>query len=124
MANNKKQFGVWMDGQDAYVVGKKNVTDGDFVLQGHVKGEKAAANSNENAANNQQKTLEQKFFKEITALMQNAEEVYITGPGKIQEQFKNYLADTPQFKNTNTDIFSSEKMSEEKIVEFFSEKFN
>lgn len=123
MANNKKQFGVWMDGTDAFIVGKENLSEGDFKMLAHVGGEKAPFNSNENTANNHQQTLEQKYFKEIASHMQNAEEVHVSGPGKIQAQFINYLAETPQFKNAETTECTSNKMSEERLVEFFSVKF-
>lgn len=123
MANNKKQFGVWMDGTSAFVVGRENISDGDFQVLAQIGGEKASYNSNENAANNHQRTLEQKYFKEITSKMQNAEVVHITGTGKIQEQFVHYLADTPQFKNTQTSTSTSNKMSEQELVEFFTEEF-
>ncbi len=50
--------------------------------------------------------------------MQNAEAVHVTGTGKVQEQFIKFLADTPQFKNTKTSDSTSNKMSDEKLVEF------
>ena len=56
--------------------------------------------------------------------MQNAEEVHVTGTGTAQEQFINYLAETPQFKNTTTNESTSNKMSDEKLVEYMDGKFN
>lgn len=123
MANNKKQFGVWMDGISAFVIGKENLSDGDFKLIAEVGGEKAPFNSNENTGNNHQQTLEQKFFKEIASHMQNAEEIHITGPGKIQDQFANYLSDVAQFKKAETSTCTSNKMNEEQMLEFFGEHF-
>jgi hypothetical protein len=55
--------------------------------------------------------------------MQNADEVHATGTGTIQEQFIHYLADTPQFKNTVTTECTSNKMSDERLVEFIAGKF-
>lgn len=121
---NKKQFGVWMDSRHATVAGRENVDTGEFVILGHVKNSGADSNSNENAANNAERGLMLKFFKEITALMQNADEVHITGTGTAQEQFKHYLAETPQFKNTVTKESTTNKMGDEKLLEFIGEKFN
>jgi len=42
----------------------------------------------------------------------------------MQEQFIHYLADTAQFKNTRTDESTTNKMSEDKLVEFMSAKLN
>ena len=117
--SNQKQFGVWMDSHHATIVGKENVDTGDFVILAHVKGEETPGNSNENTAHNHERTLQAKFFKEITSHMQNADSVHITGTGKEQEHFKHYLADSAQFKNTKTTESTSSKMSDDKLVEFF-----
>ncbi len=115
---NNKQFGVWMDSAEAIIAGRENMNQGDYEIVGRVKSEHVPGNSNENASNNHAKTLQAKFFKEITSYMQNAEAVHVTGTGKVQEQFIKFLADTPQFKNTKTSDSTSNKMSDEKLVEF------
>jgi len=120
---NKKQFGVWMDNHQATIVGQLNEASA-FSVLGHAKNAGAQSNSNEKTAQNDAKTLQVKFFKEITTYMQNAEEVHVTGTGTAQEQFINYLAETPQFKNTTTNESTSIKMSDEKLVEYMDGKFN
>ena len=121
---NKKQFGIWMDSQHATIVGRETADATDFVVLGHVKNEGAGSNSNENKANNLERTLQHKFFKEITALMQNAEEVYVTGTGKEQEQFISYLSETPQFKNTTAKESTSNKMDDAKLVTYITAHYN
>ena len=121
---NQKQFGVWMDTHHAVVVGRENIETGSLVVLAHVMGEKASPNSNENSENNHAKSLQGKFFKEITSHMQNATHLQVTGTGQVQEQFIHYLADTPQFKNTKTEESTSNKMSDEKLMEFFEGKLN
>lgn len=122
--NNKKQFGVWMDSTQAIIVGKESVDTGDFVVLGKATNEGQGSNSNENTGNNAEQTLQQKFFKEITSLMQNAEEIHVTGTGISQEQFIHYLAETAQFKNTLATESTSNKMSDEKLIQYLAEKFN
>lgn len=119
---NLKQFGVWMDTHSATIVGREDIDSGEFKVIAHVKGEHTASNSSENAANNQERMLQTKFFKEIASNMQNAEVIHTTGTGEAQEQFNHYLAETPQFKNTKTSDSTSNKMSDEKLIEFLSEK--
>jgi len=121
---NKKQFGIWMDSHHATVAGRENLDTGDFVILCHAGNAGKESNSNEYTANNQEKTAVHKFFKEITSHLQNAEEVHVTGTGTIQEQFINYLAEIPQFKNVVAKESTSNKMSDEKLIEFISEKFN
>ena len=121
---NKKQFGVWMDSHNATIIGKAGDDATEFVIVAHAENAGPRGNSNENAANNAAKTMQQKYFREITSHMQNADELHVTGTGDAQEQFINYLAETPQFKNTITNESTSNKMSEGKLVEFITTKFS
>ena len=120
---NKKQFGLWMDSQHAVIVGREHIDSGDFIILGHVKNESTPGNSNENAANNHEIGLTQKFFKEILQKIPNVDEIHITGTGQIQEQFIKYLADTPQYKNAVSSESTSNKMSDERILVYISDHF-
>lgn len=122
--NIKKQFGVWMDSHSATVVGKEHIDSGNFIVIGHVESSKEESNSNENAANNAKRSSLQKLFKDICSFMQNVDEVHVTGTGTAQEQFIAYLAETPQYKNTLANKSTSNKMSEEKLIEYITAKFN
>ena len=118
-AQNSKQFGIWMDSQHATLIGRANSQDSELKVIHTVKNGKSAGNSNENAANNQEKANLQKYFKEIASHMQNADSFHVTGPGTVQEQFIKFMADTPQFKNTSSKESTSNKMSDEKLIAFF-----
>ena len=120
--NNQKQFGVWMDNHQAAVVGTDNAEDGPLTVLAHVKGELISPNSNEKNSNNHEKTVQAKFFKEIASHMVNATHIHVTGTGQAQEQFIRYLAATPQFKNSKTAESTSNKMSDEKLIEYITTK--
>ena len=124
MTTNKKQFGVWMDSHHATVIGRENVDNGNFVVLAHVENKGAGSNSNEKSSNNLDKTLAAKFFKEINAYMQNVDEIHVTGTGQIQEQFIHHMAETPHYKNVVAKESTSNKMSDEKLLEFIAEKFH
>lgn len=120
--SNKKQFGVWMDTQQAVIVGTDSDNEEKLVVIAHVTGEENSQKPSEKTTNNQEKMLQAKFFKEITKHMQNATDVHLTGTGTAQEQFIHYLEETPQFKNTKTAHCTSNKMSDERLLEFMAEK--
>jgi len=121
---NKKAFGVWMDSHHATIVGKEDVANGEFVILGHVKNAGPDNNSNENASNNQEISLTLKFFKEIASKMQNVDKIHITGTGQSQEQFMKFLSETPQYKNAVSSESTSNKMSDENLVEYIAKYFN
>ncbi len=121
--NNQKQFGVWMDNHQATVVGNEVAESEAITVLSHIKGEIISSNSNENNSINHEKTIQAKFFKEIAAHLTNATFVHITGTGQAQEQFIHFLANTPQFKNCKTEESTSNKMSDEKLIEYITGKF-
>lgn len=112
-----------MDSHHATVVGNENTEGETLTVVAHVKGEIIAPNSNEKNAHNHEKTVQAKFFKEIASHITNATHLHVTGTGQAQEQFIHYLADTPQFKNCKTAESTSNKMSDEKLVEYIAAKF-
>ena len=112
-----------MDTRHATIIGRADGSAEDFSVVGHVENPGAPGNTNENAAQNHEKTLQTQFFKEIAKHMQNAEEVHVTGTGTAQEQFIRFLSETPQFKNTVAKECTSNKMSDERLVEFIAGKF-
>ena len=121
---NQKQFGVWMDTHQATVVGSSNPENGELVILAHTNGEVVTHNTSEKNEHNDKRTLQTKFFKQIATHLQNATHLHVTGTGQAQEQFIHYLAATPQFKNVKTEESTSNKMRDEKLLAFFSEKLN
>jgi stalled ribosome rescue protein Dom34 len=123
--SNHKKFGVWMDTHHATVVGSDGSEADTLAVLAHVTGEEGASNSgSEKNEHNQKQMLQAKFFKEIATHIVNATHLHATGTGQVQEQFIHYLAETPQFKNTKTEESTANKMSDERLLEFFAEKLN
>lgn len=120
----KKQFGIWMDTHHATIVGRDLSHPSGFSVVGHVSNPGADKNSNENAANHQEIALTHKFFKDIAATMPNVDEIHITGTGQIQEQFKKFLADTPQYKNAVSSDSTSNKMGDAELITFVEKHFH
>lgn len=113
----KKLSGLWLDQHKAIVVKNHDAQNAfKFFLCSPVKAEVQHGNSNENAANNAEQTNKAKYFKEIAHLLTNSEEVFITGPGTIQEELKNFLHDTAQFKNLKITLGTAQKISDEEVL--------
>ncbi len=120
----KKQFGVWMDTHHAIIVGRADADSAVFTVLGTAGNAGAEHNTSEKNQHHDEVTLRHRFFKEILFYMRNAEEVHLTGTGTSQEQLMHYMSDTPQFKDTLTKESTSNKMSDERLVEYIGEKFN
>ncbi|WP_295220279.1 hypothetical protein [uncultured Chryseobacterium sp.] len=123
--SEKKLAGIWMDKEKAIVVKNHDAQNAfKFFLCSPVKAEIQHGNSSENAGNNAEQTNRVKYFKEIEHLLINSQEVLIIGPGTVQEEFKHYLEETPQFKNLNILLDTAQQMSEEQVLEKVKEHFN
>lgn len=120
----KKLSGLWLDQHKAIVVKNHDAQNAfKFFLCSPVKAEVQHGNSNENAANNAEQTNKAKYFKEIAHLLTNSEEVFITGPGTIQEELKNFLHDTAQFKNLKITLNTAQQMSDEEVLDAVKSHF-
>ncbi len=123
--SDKKLAGIWIDNNKAVVAKNHDAQNAfKFFLCSPVKLEVQYGNSNENAANNAEKTNKVKFFKEIEKLITNTEDLFVTGPGTAQEELRNYLHDTPQYKNLKITLGTANQMSDEQVLETVKEHFN
>ncbi len=114
-----------MDKEKAIVVKNHDAQNAfKFFLCSPVKADIQYGNSSENAGNNAEQTNRIKYFKEIEHLLINSQEVLIIGPGTVQEEFKHYLQETPQFKNLNIQLDTAQQMSDEQVLEKVKEHFN
>ena len=122
--SDKKLAGLWLDSEKAIVVKNHDAQNAfKFFVCDPIKRDVQHGNSSENAGNNAEQTSKIKFFKEIDHLIENVQELYITGPGTIQEELKNYLHDTAQFKNLKITVDSSQKMTDEQVLQTVKSHF-
>lgn len=123
--SEKKLAGIWMDSENAIVVKNHDIESAyKFFVCHPVKRDVQHGNSSEKNANNVEQTNTAKFFKDLEHLITNTQELYLTGTGTIQEQFKNHLAETAQFKNLKVTLGTDQKMSEEQFLEEVKSHFN
>ncbi len=116
--SDKKVAGLWIDGRKAIVVTNHDGQDvTEFAVLDTVKAEVQKGNSSENAANNAEQSNKLKFYKEIEKLITNSTDLYITGPGTSQEELRNHLLETPQYKNLNIKLGTDSQLSEEQVLE-------
>ena len=123
--SEKKLAGLWIDQTKAVVVKNHDAQNAfKFFLCSPVKAVIQHGNSSENAGNNAEQTNKAKFFKEVEHLLTNSEEVYITGPGTMQEELKKHLEETAQFKNLKVKLGTDQKMSDEQFLEEVIKHYN
>ena len=119
----KKVIGVWMDFQHAYVIG----TDGaDYTVLKAIKrdGHEEDNYKNEKVELSKDKLELKKYFKAIADEIEQADVIFIFGPGKAQEEFKNALQDVQQFNAKDIVLGTSDKISSKQMVARVKEHFD
>lgn len=123
--NNQKQYaGVWLDNSKAIIISKTSGNDSsEYAIQDKVKAQENQSGGSEHAINNAKQTGNIKYYKSVSTLLLPYDEILIFGPGKAQEQFKNYLQEDAQFKNKQITIDSGEQLTDPQMIakvrEFF-----
>ena len=122
--NNQKLAGLWIDTEKAIVAKNHDEQSAsEFFLCNPVKHEIQHGNSNEHTGNNAEQTNKRKFFKEIAELLVNSEKVLITGPGTIQEELKSHLLSTPEYKDLDITLQTSQQMGDQQVLETVKSHF-
>jgi stalled ribosome rescue protein Dom34 len=57
-----------------------------------------------------------KYFKAIASHIYEDDTIFVFGPGKAQEQFKNFLEDYQNFKSKTIEFGTTEKMTENEMI--------
>ena len=119
MSNNKKVSGVWMDSQKAYVISTANETVvGNFEIISEIESDSHEDSDykNDRAEQSRDNHDQKKYFKAIAAALNNDQEIFVFGPGKAQEQFKNFLEDYQNFNTKNITLGTSDKLSKNEMI--------
>ena len=120
--HTKKHAGIWMDNRTAYIITSPN-EDGTYTIQGKVKSDEYHGGKGEHASNNADRSHSLKYHKELAHQLLNFDEILIFGPGKSQEEFRNFLSDDNQFSSKKITLDSADHGTDHqmvaRVVDFF-----
>ena len=123
--SDKRLAGLWIDSQKAIIAKNHDGQEiSQFEVLNPIKANVQHGNSNENAGNNAEQTNKVKFFKEIEKQITNSEELYITGPGQIQEELKRHLEETAQYKNLKIKLGTDQQLNDNQVLDTVKGFFN
>jgi stalled ribosome rescue protein Dom34 len=110
----KKVVGVWMDNKHAFIIRTPDRKTGGIYEM--VKKVERQEHSDENYKNERfelakDKMELKKYFKTLMDDIAQDDAIFIFGPGKAQEEFKNVLKDNNSFKSKEIKVGSSDKIS-------------
>jgi predicted aconitase len=123
---NKKIVGIWMDNKQAFILSTPDRKIGGAYQM--LKKIERKTHTDENYKNERfelaKETQELKqYYKALTAEIDQDDAIYIFGPGKSQEEFKNILKEIHQFKSKDIVLGSSDRMTTKEMAARVKEHF-
>jgi hypothetical protein len=122
----KKIAGVWMDNKHAFIISTSNrKIDGDYIIVKKIEreGHEDEKYKNERFELSKDKMELKKYFKALSLEIEQDDAIYIFGPGKAQEAFKNVLKDILKFKTKELETGSSAQISTSQMIARVKEHF-
>ncbi|MDB6132653.1 MAG: hypothetical protein JWM59_896 [Verrucomicrobiales bacterium] len=110
-----RQAGVWLD-QRAAVIITRDADDGEFVIQERLQagGEQRGGSEHTVHSGKQADTL--KYFKALAALLAGYDGILVFGPGTLQEQFRNFLAEDTHFAHAKITLETAEHQTDPQMI--------
>jgi stalled ribosome rescue protein Dom34 len=118
---------VWMDAKTANIFAtadRSSIGEFDLIATEVCDNHDNAVFKNERVEQSRDDQEQKKYFKAIAAHVQNDDTIFIFGPGKAQEQFKNFLEDYQNFNTKQIELGTSDKISEGEMAILASNHFN
>ena len=115
----KKVVGVCMDYQSAVVISTDSRKIGaDFEKQKEIDrdGHEEGQYKNERVELSKDKSELKKYFKAIADEIEQDDAIFIFGPGKAQEEFKNFLEDMREFNSKEIALGTSDKINLKQMI--------
>jgi stalled ribosome rescue protein Dom34 len=118
----KQVAGIWMDFHLALII---TVADGDFAVKEKIKSDEYFGHKGEHGEQRADIRDARKFYKTIASHIQPFDEVLIFGPGKAQEELRNFLREDQHFKNKKISLDTASSLTDNQILakvrDFFKE---
>jgi len=117
MKNQKQYAGVWLDNTKALIITNNPDNDGgEYLITDKVKAKESHGGGSEHSLNNAKQSDTLKYFKSVSSLLINYDEILVFGPGKSQEQFQNHLQEDAQFNNKQITIDSAGQLTDPQMI--------
>ena len=114
---NRRQAGLWLDQRSAILISRDPENgDGDYAIQEKLHADEEQRGGNEHTMNSGKQADTLKYFKTLANLLSGYDEILIFGPGKLQEQFRNFLKDEAHFNDTKITLDTTDHQTDPQMI--------
>jgi ssDNA-specific exonuclease RecJ len=111
--NKVTQMGIWMDHSNAFLMELSNgtITNYSVCLDFPNAEKESALSKNENVMHNKEKQHQSVYYKKISDILRDFDEVVLFGPTDAKSELLNLLKEDHRFDDVNIKIKNSDKMT-------------
>ncbi len=115
---NRRVAGIWLDKNHAYLITTPTGTnEGDFaVVKKFDFKHLAAYGSSEHTQHRKESGYRRAFFKELSAEMEKFDVVLLFGPGKTQEQLRNFVNENQLCKRVVIELAATDHQTKNQVL--------
>ena len=123
---SSKKLGIWMDHSMAHLMDLKN----DIIVSNTIESQSEPQENEENVIKDESHMLNKEqrqlssYYKKISNIIKDYEEVVLFGPTDAKKELLNLLKENHQFKDIKIEIKPSDKITENQQHAFVREYFN
>ena len=122
---NIKKLGIWMDHSIAYIMELKDdaIVENIVALETFQPDNESDFAKNESLEQNKEQQFQANYYKKISDIIKNYQEVVLFGPTEAKNELLNLLKADHFFDNIKFDAKLSDKMSAKQMHVFVKEYF-
>lgn len=121
---NIKKLGVWMDHTIAHMIVLNNNSVASNTIESHsLQGEKQNFGKDESLKHNTEQDQLSDYFKRLSAVIKDYQEVILFGPTNAKTELFNLLKEDNQFNNIKIEIETTDYLTDNQMLVFVKEHF-
>ena len=123
--NKIKFLGIWMDHSNAFLMELYNhkISSEKIILKTEKKEDDSVENNEIQIHSKEESQHRAAFFKEISNIIRNYQDVLLFGPTDAKNELYNLLCADHRFENTKFVLRNTDKMTEDEMYKFVVEYF-
>ena len=123
--NNAKHLGIWMDHSEAHLITHNGDSLGITVIKSDFshQDKQETLHRSENTMHNKERHLQAEFYKKISQVILNYDDVIVFGPTDAKHELINILGEDALFDKIKIEVKQTDKMTENQELAFVREYF-
>lgn len=115
--HSQLRAGLWLDQRSAFLISHDpGKPEEDYAIRKKLEGPGEQRAGNEHTMNSGLQADTREYFKTLATMLSPYNQILIFGPGKLQEQFRNFLQLDAHFAGTKIDLATAQHQTDPQMI--------